>query len=588
MKKHSPFFAARGDFSKASPTPNAQTLCFILITLWRFKLATLVTLVFASLVATPAYVFSYVSIAKGCTTAFYIDKDCDGYGVGTGYVTGMDADDEDASINNLASVEAVYGELDSGDPVTAKANLLNFLANRKAASYTGIDDIYYISTTGNNSTGKPNDYRYPFADFNNGVKLDSNFGPGDLIVWRGGTYNTTINHYGQPGEDGSPIISMSFPGEKAILQGTSTIGVLYLSYNTSWLTFDSIQFGPDTGSIGANGWHTAPSYTQSNIIVRYCEFLNLWQGTRCQYKLYNILMEYCVSHHNTGGGSHTNYWGGTGCYNQTFRGCIFYANIKPYPLFQWNGTGATNLRWEGCIFHSGGHVALSLLNGIDNSYVVNCLFFNNNRNDILLYTYSTDWYGVADNNQIINNTFWRGNTTNEYGTSDPSAFASVKILNNVDSVPQTGNIFRNNVWHAYDSRIFNIDNSAVASATYIDHNIIYRQNDISVAIVSGTSYSFSEFEDSWVNINSNSASDPSLVDVSVDYYLTPSKFDFSLSASSPAIDFGISAGAPKTDLRGYLRSGNPDAGCYEYSGADPPKPPDEDPPAPPIGLKVLP
>ena len=36
---------------------------------------------------------SYVPIGKGCTNAYYIDKDCDGYGVAS--PLGSDADDND-------------------------------------------------------------------------------------------------------------------------------------------------------------------------------------------------------------------------------------------------------------------------------------------------------------------------------------------------------------------------------------------------------------------------------------------------------------------------------------------------------------
>ena len=46
-----------------------------------------------------------------CTTAFSIDHDCDGYGVGRDYVIGPDADDNDPAVNTLDTVLATYGDV---------------------------------------------------------------------------------------------------------------------------------------------------------------------------------------------------------------------------------------------------------------------------------------------------------------------------------------------------------------------------------------------------------------------------------------------------------------------------------------------
>ena len=46
-----------------------------------------------------------------CNTAFSIDNDCDGYGVGHDYVIGPDADDHDPAVNTLDTVLATYGDV---------------------------------------------------------------------------------------------------------------------------------------------------------------------------------------------------------------------------------------------------------------------------------------------------------------------------------------------------------------------------------------------------------------------------------------------------------------------------------------------
>src|SRR5688500_4233725 len=73
----------------------------------------------------------------GCTDATSIDKDCDGYGVASDL--GPDANDNDPTVNTYASFQTKY----SGD-LKAYFNDLG---------YTFVADIYYISTTGSDSTG---------------------------------------------------------------------------------------------------------------------------------------------------------------------------------------------------------------------------------------------------------------------------------------------------------------------------------------------------------------------------------------------------------------------------------------------------
>jgi len=156
--------------------------------------------------------------ARGCTTPYYIDWDCDGYGPGvrsTGVygwdVNGAgdmpDASDEDAGINTTASVISAYG---SGGNLS-NAQLKTFLSTERG--YTA-DDVFYVSTSGNDGTGVKNNPALPFATWNG---LRTGLGAGDVVVYRAGTYlNPTIGTAGPimtGGSSGSPIIYMSYPGE---------------------------------------------------------------------------------------------------------------------------------------------------------------------------------------------------------------------------------------------------------------------------------------------------------------------------------------------------------------------------------------
>ena len=70
--------------------------------------------------ATPSQI-GFSNLGKGCSTAYFIDKDCDGYGVAVradgDYTTAAnigdkaDADDDDPDVNTAASVLAKYGTI---------------------------------------------------------------------------------------------------------------------------------------------------------------------------------------------------------------------------------------------------------------------------------------------------------------------------------------------------------------------------------------------------------------------------------------------------------------------------------------------
>src|SRR5215467_11897940 len=106
-----------------------------------------------------------VKVGKGCTTAFFIDKDCDGHGIavrsdgnyGPGNVTGIepyatpnvgdmpDADDNDPDVNTVESWRIKYG---SGPNDTSIATLRAFLLASRGYNPTRI--AFVDPVNGNN------------------------------------------------------------------------------------------------------------------------------------------------------------------------------------------------------------------------------------------------------------------------------------------------------------------------------------------------------------------------------------------------------------------------------------------------------
>src|SRR5262249_28905309 len=132
----------------------------------------------------------------GKSTFTCLDKDGDGYGVGPGCL-GPDADDNDSTVQNASRAIAKYGTLQI------------FLAH---LGYNP-GHIFYLSTSGNDSTGVVDDPTHPFQTWSaiNVLMARGAFSPGDMVMFRGGTWTgTTIVPIG--GVSGQPVILMAYPG----------------------------------------------------------------------------------------------------------------------------------------------------------------------------------------------------------------------------------------------------------------------------------------------------------------------------------------------------------------------------------------
>jgi hypothetical protein len=144
----------------------------------------------------------YLPIGRGCTNAFYIDNDCDGYGVGS--PLGPDADDNDPAITAAKTFINKYRNPNS---------FLNHLGYK-------VRNVYYISTDGRDESGEVNNIEKPFATWGKVKKL---LKPGDGAIFRRGEYKISwgIDISGLKGTSEQPIIIMAYPGEKVIIDGIS-------------------------------------------------------------------------------------------------------------------------------------------------------------------------------------------------------------------------------------------------------------------------------------------------------------------------------------------------------------------------------
>ena len=147
----------------------------------------------------------FLPIGGGCTNAFYIDNDCDGYGVGS--PLGPDADDNDPALNTAKTFINKYRNLNG---------FLDHLGYK-------VRNLYYISTDGRDESGEMNNIEKPFATWGKVKKL---LKPGDGAIFKGGEYKIRwgIDISGLKGTAEQPIVIMAYPGEKVIIDDIS-VGV---------------------------------------------------------------------------------------------------------------------------------------------------------------------------------------------------------------------------------------------------------------------------------------------------------------------------------------------------------------------------
>ena len=391
----------------------------------------------------------------GCTTAFHIDKDCDGYGVGTAPddpspLLGPDADDNDATVHTAAQAKAKY----SGG-TAASDGLSLFLAH---LGYTPAH-YYFVSTSGNNSTGAVDDPSRPFATIT-GVRAAHALTSDDIVLVHGGTYtdNWSLMYPSTSGTSGHPVIFMAYPGEHPLWDLAGDFGG-DVTYGNSNLVFDGINFTNSATGLGRTFFMGADSSgVADHITIRNLEVYSRTNGVFAMQALTNWLIEDNVLRDTAT--SHNIYVGARDRSNSniTVRENVFY---RPgLTCAQHNGR-ITNYILEGNICHSfSGASGFSLEQGVSDSFVRNNLVFNGQRQPFAMADYptppdlSTLHPYSQTGNLIENNTFVAGQYRYQDGTEAASPMENVKIELGLDWATETGggvtlqpNTFRNNIFY---------------------------------------------------------------------------------------------------------------------------------------------
>jgi hypothetical protein len=552
---------------------------------------------------------------RGCTMPWFIDEDCDGYGPGVrssgsygynrlGVGDRPDADDTSAALNTFASVASAFG---SGGTLS-NAQLKAFLAQRKGIN---ADNIFYIATTGSNATGAADNPNQPYASYN-GVR--SSLDPGDVVIFRGGTY-TNHSAGGGPGlvsgTSAEPIVIMTMPGE-AVKMETNSGGVFDTSYGTSWNIIDGFTFDNPTNTGLGTGWSCAFS---QNVTFRNLE-TQRFNYVSCVEGHDNLTIERSIFHHQS---EHGFYMGSntTESTNIIVQDNIFYANGYDYSDgtlgvsyggYQFNGR-CSGCIWQRNISHTNSGWGFSLIEGVHNSTIRNNLIFNNGTYGIIMHMYpgscAITGSGPDDicpydtnNNLFANNTIWVGTHRGDgrYGSGVyPEPFAAIGIARNTTQCVQGGisapagqcsmeQTFRNNVFYTSNGPIWRFDQNASVGDAWIQNsvfekNVVYKTGNSTIATAASTAYTFAEFESNFggTNLNAN----PLFVWANTTDYGSPDLFSFRLQSGSPARDFGTTTGAPADDLTRTSRVMPPDAGAYEYAGGS------VTPPQAPTNLRII-
>lgn len=489
--------------------------------------------------------FVSAQMGIGCTTAWYLDKDCDGYGTGPG-VLGRDADDSDPEVNTPDSVIDSHGTLSA------------FLEHKGYRP----ERIFYISKDGDNNDAEIGNMDKPFASFTEVEKLLEPTTYSEMIIYREGVYTEYYeipDLWGTYGSEDKPIYIMAYPGEEVVVDGIEVMecghifvdGLIVDGGRITCSSYDPIDWP---------AYHVDGTYY---ITFRNIETRNSGKGIHAMYDLHYITVEDCVMHNN--GGSHAAYFGAQRIPNDHIRinRSIFTGSGDRHG-FQHNGR-VRKLAIENSIFHSNYASGISLIEGTSDSIIRNNLLFNNRAQGFVFYFYKDDPYedALTKNNLIVNNIIYQARS----GIT-PVLFSSGWS----EDREMQNNTFMNNIIVTKNSAFFKFWHPEYSQGNFVEKNILYRiDREAGVANVQTEEGVWSEVEVGHMLIpgfSGNLLSDPMFVNPPGDYVENPEDFSFELDEDSPAVDWAAEGRVPEIDIKYRDRIGVPDAGCYEFYPAE--------------------
>ena len=534
----------------------------------------------------PAFAQSAI-MGPGHTAYNCIDWDGDGYGVGPGCL-GPDADDNDASVQTGAQLIAKHGG--------TLASAINYLEG-----YTP-NNIWYMATTGNDSTCAANNVALPCATWGG---VWSKHAAGDAIVIRGGTYNnaSSMNMGGSNPTSTNPDIIMSYPGELAVLNTTtaSQYGLYASDGPVTNTILDGIKIEntsePGGGQVYLDSmpinWSTSSAIT--NITIRNCELRDGMRGIWLIATMTNVLIERNVIHDQwaaDGSGEHNIYMGvntadasPTAASNVVIQNNVLYNAARDNIHFNGTCTSCTvqgNVMYSANMVSGGGSANLTFQDGWNHGLVQNNIIFNSSAYGFLIdnYTDSTgccvphpENYNVIRNNTIIHSGY---DATGQNLSGD--AFTAVAVMNESASTEDMGhNTWDNNIlWDMGTSvdaivRYQMLSGDANWLSTDIWRNNIMYASGGAAPLSIGTGYvppqqNWSYFSSSAATFTNNSQANPLLQAANATWYNAPQNWNLATQAGSPAIGAGLPADAPAADITGKSRGSSPDIGAYQSTG----------------------
>jgi hypothetical protein len=535
-------------------------------------------------------------IGPGCTTAFFIDKDCSGYGVGVKssgdyplsqgqpvgtpgwYTTGdkPDADDEDPTVNTTAQWQAKWG--------TDNAGVVHFLRTRK--NFSNTRRVFYVSQTGSDSTARVNDPRRPFRSMAPILTALQDLEGGAVIIrggiWTDLNFNPCWYNNGNPcfnlsGSEGHPIYVMAYPGEP-VQTNRGITSVTYQPFpHVCCVTIDGLIFRADRYGLG-DGF--SGSDTTSWTFIN-CEFAG-WHQILFGDHTVDALVKNSVFHDMM---YHAIYFafGGKGLsqgpedFNfaldeQRFRagqsrGASYRGRIIGNVMYNNGASGYEPIHInayidspvvEGNIVSFSGGSAFALQTGVYHALIRNNLFFDNGRDCGTLYLYDHGDPTIAATlrwNTIENNICYVGNPADDIRGTNPGGGIVQEDNTQTPGHYIKDTVIRNNIIVTYNQApgrvkpAFEFGKNSYPKTDAIRNNTIWssapgagsseRVMSISADAVPGGegagNYDFGGFQAFSPNVTGNQYADPEFKNASPALVMTPGAFKFDVPSASAAV-----------------------------------------------------
>jgi len=516
-----------------------------------------------------------------CTTAYSIDQDCDGYGVGHGYVLGPDADDLDPTVNTLATVVATYGDVAA------------FLATNK-----GLDPVntWYLATTGNDSTCAKND---PAKACQTYAAVRSKIGPSDLLLVHGGEYTESNKPFSFPSQNGTaarPTIVMAYPGEDVTFRRTADGSDPWGMYlNANYATVDGIFLttnNPDHGK----GIDITKSTASFGVTIRNSEVSFFYTNIFGCFGGADLKVEGNVLHDSRS--EHNIYT----CNNNGNVGHQVATIIQDNVMYsaRWNNIHINTNYCDNCIIRrnilwssnetGSGNANIAIQSGFAHGDIDNNLLFNYSGYGLLLNTYNDTQAGIGvptgiNHNVIANNTMV--DTARDFigHNFTGQCFATIAVQNtSKDATVDLGhNEYLNNLLVHANSGSPNcgaLVNYLQVNDADLDwwttdswqHNAMYPADGAAPLSLAPKGQSIYSGKQSWETFamvagvfTGNTQADPLLQHYLHSDYAQPLRFNLQLQVGSPAIGAGLNdPKVPLIDIRRSLRHVASALGAYEF------------------------